>query len=297
LWPPRGRQAARRFLVFVAGSLAAFAAAYAIVVISLGFDVLPDLAPVRRTAVATAIRGTFDVWGVVGAVAIVAALIFAAVVAVRGARDGGHGGSAADPAAAPVHPAYARVNAMSVTAVVVYAVIYLRAPLDAGYLIPAVPFVLLLLARIPRPAFATVCVALLLSPFVLAVKDAPPGSRFSRTVAPRGRILIDRQRRLGALRYVQRIEAATRDLQGPAVLVAGYYKPWLDVRDGGRIGQVTVVQDVTPEELAAYQAQGIDVWVEPKVKDYVENMTGAELDPPNARMLPTAPARYDDPEQ
>ena len=105
----------------------------------------------------------------------------------------------------------------------------------------------------------------------------------------RGRILADHSRRASTLRYVERIEDACRELPGPAVLVAGCYKPWLDVRDGGRIGACAVVQDVTPEELAAYRADGVRIWHEPRVKGYVENMTGADLDPPNAQPLDLSP--------
>ena len=102
-----------------------------------------DPQPTNRTHwFDTFIRGTFGVWDVLGVLAIVGALIATAVVALtRGA------------AAAYDGRGYGKVVAMSAVGVAVYALIYVRAPLDPSYLIPMVPFALLLLARIPsRPS-------------------------------------------------------------------------------------------------------------------------------------------------
>jgi hypothetical protein len=248
--------------------------------------VLPDLAPVHRTALATAIRGTFDVWGVLGVLAIGGALVATIAVAIVRGRRAAYDASG-----------YGKVIAMCAVTLVVYAAVYLRAPLDASYLIPALPFALLLLARVPRQAFAVVCAALIISPFVFTLTDVAAGPRTHRSVIVRGRIFIDRNRRLGAMRTIHQIESACRDMHQPSVLVAGWYKPWLDVLDGGHVGQCAVVLSVTPEELAGYQADGVDVWVVPKVKDYVEHMTGVDLDPPNAQQLDVTPVRYDETEQ
>jgi len=283
LWPPRPPGLSRFLVKLIAASLGTFLAAYAVVLVTLRGNVLPDLAPVHRTALATAIRGTFDVWGVLGLLAIGGALVATIAVAiVRGRR------------AAYDARGYGKVIAMCTVALVTYAAVYLRAPLDASYLIPALPFALLLLARIPRPAFTVVCAALIVSPFVFTLTDVAAGPRTQRSVIVRGRIFIDRNRRLGAMRTIHQIESACSDMHQPSVLVAGWYKPWLDVLDGGRVGQCTVVLSVTPEELAGYQTDGVGVWVVPKVKDYVEHMTGVDLDPPAAQPLDVTPAPADD---
>ena len=55
------------------------------------------------------------------------------------------------------------------------AVFYLRLPHDEGYLLPAVPFLMLALAAVVTPArFRAVCVAFLLSPFLFGVDVEPP---------------------------------------------------------------------------------------------------------------------------
>jgi hypothetical protein len=76
-------------------------------------------------------------------------------------------------------PRTARVDAVSgwAAALVVAfeAVFYLRLPHDEGYLLPAVPFLMLALAALVTPArFRAVCAAFLLSPFVFGVDVEPP---------------------------------------------------------------------------------------------------------------------------
>jgi len=84
---------------------------------------------------------------------------------------------------------------------------------------------------------------------------------------------------------VEQVEEAGRHVAAPGLLVAGYYKPWLDVLDGGRVGELTVVMTITPEQLAAAQAAGTPVWYIPKVKDYVEHGSGVSLTAPAAQPL------------
>lgn len=55
------------------------------------------------------------------------------------------------------------------------AAFYLRLPHDEGYLLPAVPFLMLALAAVTTPArFRAVCVAFLLSPFLFGIDVEPP---------------------------------------------------------------------------------------------------------------------------
>ncbi|HEY6866837.1 MAG TPA: hypothetical protein VI792_06250, partial [Candidatus Eisenbacteria bacterium] len=121
------------------------------------------------------------VWGLLGAGALAAALAGAALrrppTALR---------SAAPPGLIPA----------SARAVGVCRVLILRLPDDEGYLIPALPFAFVLLARgCERRVFQAFCVAILLSPFVLGVDAAPPKkgvtpatrSSLARAIRPGGR--------------------------------------------------------------------------------------------------------------
>lgn len=105
-------------------------------------------------------QATVLLWGVVGSVAIALALLSIAWQP-RGGERAGRLGPAAGAAVASI--------------VVLETIVYLRLPHDEGYLLPAVPFVMLALASWLTPGrFRAVCLALLVSPFLFGVDVAPP---------------------------------------------------------------------------------------------------------------------------
>ena len=105
-------------------------------------------------------QATVLLWGVVGSAAIalaLASLAWRPRAAERAAK--------LVPGSAPAVAGLVLLEALT----------YLRLPHDEGYLLPAVPFVLLGLATWLTPGrFRAVCVALLLSPFLFGVDVAPP---------------------------------------------------------------------------------------------------------------------------
>jgi hypothetical protein len=105
-------------------------------------------------------QATVLLWGVVGSLAVGLALLSIAWQTRGGER------------AARLGPG---VGAAVASLVLLETVVYLRLPHDEGYLLPAVPFAMLALAAWLTPArFRTVCVALLVSPFLFGVDVAPP---------------------------------------------------------------------------------------------------------------------------
>src|SRR5205823_14811914 len=118
--------------------------------------------------------------------------------------------------------------------------LYLRLPHDEGYLLPAVPFVLLLAAACaPRTWLRAACAGILLSPFVLGVDVVPP----KKGVAPRvrsplaitwpagavaivldplrGPLLQDHDKRVRASEIVSRVIAERASLPPRTLLFAG----------------------------------------------------------------------------
>ena len=80
--------------------------------------------------------------------------------------------------------------------VVLEAAFYLRLPHDEGYLLPAVPFLMLALAAVATPArFRAVCAAFLLSPFLFGVDVEPPkkGLTPATASAPSWRLPVSRE--------------------------------------------------------------------------------------------------------
>jgi hypothetical protein len=237
------------------------------------------------------------VWGVLGAVALAAGLL---VALARAARP-------AERRAAAALPAGARDRLAWAVAVALVLWLYLRLPDDEGYLAPAVPFVLLLLASwLPARAFRAVCLALLLAPFVLGVDAAPPkkgvtpdvrsawartftlGGRERLVLDPlRGPVTMDRDKRLATQVEVARVRAAWAALPEGSVLMAGLLYP--QVWAAGlppRRGPVDI-EDILPEErVRALRAEGRAVWYLRDVPQRTRRFFDYPLDSLGARPLP-----------
>lgn len=154
---PAGRLAA-----FLASTLVVSAITFAPVVATYGLAFFRFADPAPPSFALVAHRATVGVWGTVGCVAL--ASIFAAIVALRSRRDPTRpsGPFASGPADVP-----RSTVAAWVAAVALYVVAFLRLPHQPGYLIPALPFGLGLLANFAPPrAFAWFVAAIVAAPFV-----------------------------------------------------------------------------------------------------------------------------------
>jgi hypothetical protein len=176
-------------------------------------------------------RSTEEVWGLIGLLALVTAVVLQLFVPRR-LRN-----RTAIPAAAMGRC----FIAACVVAILLHEVVFLCLPHEGGYLIPAAPYVLLLLGRfLYRPLFLAVCVALLLSSFLLGINE--PGKinspTFSRaaielnlsgrlvTIDPlRGPVFLDQSRRAAAIRYTEQVIEASSQLPPGSVVAVG---EWID---------------------------------------------------------------------
>ncbi|HEY2953916.1 MAG TPA: hypothetical protein VGK89_01560 [Candidatus Eisenbacteria bacterium] len=209
-------------------------------------------------------NASVDLWGIPGTVALAAAV---GALLVRGAR-------VPRETSAPGAP---RLTAAWASGIAIYALAYLRLPIKAFYLIPVVPFALLLLAqRLPRPAFVAVCVALVASPWILEVSqpgrlDSPGWTTGTVRLEAGGRpwvldllhgpVLVDHARRERGMRYVDRALEAARRLPGESVVVAWDWLPQIRVRLGGkRDGRVEYVYRLTAAELAELRSRGAGLY-------------------------------------
>ncbi len=106
--------------------------------------------------------------------------------------------------------------------------VFVRLPLQTYYLMPAAPFLLLLLARtMRRPLLLVICVALVVGGFVDLYTASPAGWRTPGALAQlrptAGVVLLDYRLRADRLALVSQV----RDLPLPphSVLTAGFYLP------------------------------------------------------------------------
>jgi hypothetical protein len=221
-------------------------------------------------------NASVDLWGIPGTLAIAAALV---ARALRGRREPGdsssHGATSdRDPGSAGAAPSLVAAWACGIA---IYAIAYLRLPIKAFYLIPVVPFTLLLLAQLlSRRAFLFVCLALVASPWILKVSqpgkpdslEPTSGSMALRLGGQpwtldllRGPVLADHERRGLNLRYVEASLVRARRLPGESVIVAYDWLPQIRVRLGGKWeGSVEYVYLLTGSELAELRGRGVGVY-------------------------------------
>jgi hypothetical protein len=209
----------------------------------------PGFLSFRRTptypdAIIVSSRATLYVWGPVGLLGIALGVLVS--LARRLARRAATSRHACSEAGVPPSDAGKMPLIAALVSIVFYAAIYFRLPLESGYLIPAVPFVLLLLNRfLTRRAFQFVCAALCLAPYVGYLSGAgsgPPWTYSDRTVTfavagrpfaldpLRGPVLHDYAERLHGMAFVDRILHAAQTLPADSVIVVGYWLPQIQVR-------------------------------------------------------------------
>ncbi|MEE8169025.1 MAG: hypothetical protein V3T70_00625, partial [Phycisphaerae bacterium] len=197
-----------------------------------------------------------------------AALVVAAVWAFIARRQAG---AALRQAQRPPATAPARgIVGASAVAIALVLVLFLRLPLEAGYLVPAVPFVLLLLARLlDRRGFRVVCALLCISPFVCSVGRAEHADQWAGRAAIHlplggqkwvidpltGPIVRAHRERLYGLRFVDAVLEASRALPDRSVVIAGYWLPQIRVRTHAEpLANVEFVYVSDAESLARYSA-------------------------------------------
>ncbi len=127
-------------------------------------------------------QATVLLWGVLGSIALAAAFVAGLVW------------RASPRALLQLSPAVARASLVAITAELL---LYVRLPHDEGYLLPAVPFVLLLAAAAtPIAWYRVACVAIALSSFVFGVDSEPP----RKGVPPASRSVLARSWPVGEYR-------------------------------------------------------------------------------------------------
>lgn len=163
---------------------------------------------------------------------------------------------------------------------VIFLAAFLRLPHEAAYLIPVVPFVLILLALILPPLpVVLVAVTLLLSPFV--------GINSGR-VALNGLVLNEHNKRLSEVARVEQAIDAAHDLPDGAVIVSGWLQPHIDIADrsGGSAGYQWVYLLKSESEYHLFAGSGKPVYYIPDMEAYNKSVYGIDLAELGAQPLP-----------
>jgi hypothetical protein len=203
-----------------------------------------------------------DLWGIPGTIALLVGLIWTLV---------------RRPSRTSITSRSTLLTLAWASGIALYAVSYLRLPIKAFYLIPLVPCVLLLAARyFERRVFLAVCMALIVSPWVLKVSlpgriDAPASAASPRPVHVmggtflldvfRGPLVTEQQRRTERERYVGESIARTRALRDSSVVIATDWLSQIRVHIGGKEDRrVRYVDLPDSAEVRALQSRGLHIY-------------------------------------
>ena len=200
--------------------------------------------PAKMQLISIVANATINFWGVTGMLALLIAFGSLLHPAVR------RGASSFAVRPGKVHIAVWAGICLA------YGCLFLKLPLESAYLLPALPFALLLLAHaLPRRVFQLLCIALIVAPFLLTFRrDANPpspavaGARiagYQWRLYWAGPLLDDALSRRRQQRYLRDLLAFAEAQQRPTVIVAVWNMPMIDLQVLDRGGRLV---DVPPSE-------------------------------------------------
>jgi len=207
-------------------------------------------------------RGVLGVWGSIGSIALALTLLVGGWLRWH---------SSARRSWLPEASSQRHALVLAGLAVLLHALLFLRLPDDSGYLIPAVPFLLLALALlVPTAAAITLAAALLLSSFVSVDRT---GVRLD------GPVIADHAVRVSQQRATSEIIDAVAKLPGQAIIVSGWILPRLMLAlDGDREGPHRFIYLVENEgDYRHYIEQGFTLYFVPGVDLYESQAHELEL--------------------
>lgn len=213
-------------------------------------------------------KATIGVFGLLGTFAIAAA----AVAALLGKKAG----SLFEKAPAKT------LTAAALITIVLYAIAYLRIPEKSAFIIPMVPFIILLGGRyLSKKMFRIFCLLLIASPFVLSINLTDPlrgagHSQLAFTTAIAGQeifldpiagpVFSDLSKRRNKMRFTDKVLAQTDTLNGKNLLIAGWWYNELLVKSIGRTNPrgFELVFYAPPSLLEERKQQGFRIYYLPE---------------------------------
>lgn len=212
---------------------------------------------------------TLDTWGRLGLVAL--AIAFGAWVYRR--MEGCRLPTPATRFSTPLVVAFLLGIALPVAQ-------FLKLPMEAGYLMPAIAFsVLLLSTQLTRKAFTAFSILLALSGWI-----TPGPSGISRGV-----IFLDYHLRGSELAFARSVLKTASQSPEPATIIAGEWEPqlsWLKANELPESQSTEVLYLATPEDANHFFNRPGQVYLLPHVQESNLEVHGVDLESRGARTLP-----------
>jgi hypothetical protein len=157
-----------------------------------------------------------------------------------------------------------------ISAIAVYGLAFLGLPLEPGYLIPIVPFTIILLGvYLGCRAFRLVCVALLISSFV----------DFDRSGITPGPIFQERVSRIANAKEASQTLALGNRLPHKSVVVVGPLLPQIELSQSNAARSGTdYVYLLDQTQVATYRTNGFRIYYRVGMRELNLNTYGVDLD-------------------
>ncbi len=180
-------------------------------------------------------------------------------------------------------------------AIDLYIIAFLKLPMESGYLIPIIPFVILIFGKyLYDTAFVFLCAMLIVSPLVCTISprerfDAvtPSAVSFDFRMAGenlyfdvlKGPVLSYESRRKNGVEFTDKLLSSFDTMQEKSVVVAGKWYNQLTVRCKDVSKLKTTLHDYLSEEEAVfYYAKGYRIYYLPKQDYYNKIMRNTDLE-------------------
>jgi hypothetical protein len=224
-----------------------------------------------------AYKATIGAWGLIGFAALVIAGVAAGIKAMAGSADG--------TADKQMNATTKRLLILSFVVMVMYAYAYFRLPQKSAFVIPAAPFVILMLAILIKPVhlkwFAGAMIVSSLF-FGVNLDDPNRGSErsplsFGFTAAGStaavdilyGPVIADQTKRENKIAYAKKVADQTLDSGKKTVIIAGWFQNEIEfyLLEKQRANLVTVYY-ADKSELESYRQNGFDIYHLPEQDKY-----------------------------
>lgn len=176
-----------------------------------------------------------------------------------------------------------------------YIIAFLKLPMESGYLIPIIPFVILIFGKyLYDKAFVFLCVMLIISSFVCTISprerfDAvtPSNTSFIFNAAGeklyfdvlKGPVFSYKGRRENGIQFVNKLLISTDTIKSKSVIVAGRWYNQMIVQCGDTSKlNVTLRSYLSEEEAVFFYAKGFTIYYLPKQDYYNKVMRNVDLD-------------------
>ncbi|HOP06341.1 MAG TPA: hypothetical protein PLF13_03525 [candidate division Zixibacteria bacterium] len=195
---------------------------------------------------------TFGVWGYFGAVALGLILVAAAFFPGAVVTDDQHDRS------------WRRFLRPSIVAIVLYVVAFLRLPCEPSYLIPLVPFAILILAgSLHRRVMIAICVILAFTCF-FDLKESGASMQISQ-----GQILSLRDKRIRSDRFVHNLIEQGESLPGKAAVCIAWWEPYVRMlRRNDDNDSLKFIYYLDQNQVDILSAEGYRFYHLPEVEKY-----------------------------